>query len=74
MWLTDGGPGCVLLFKGGDMSVRNIGRYQVICWFPKWAGFSFKRLDPKETGIALIYEWIAWILFWEIRKWTKTRG
>jgi hypothetical protein len=58
--------------KSRNLTFRNdkVASYQVINWFPKWAGWAqFKRLDPKQTDLALIYDWFLWIGFWEIRKW-----
>jgi hypothetical protein len=43
--------------------------YQVVNWFPKWAGFGFKRIDRKTTDLGLIYDWILFAFWWEIRKW-----
>ena len=42
-------------------------RYQFVSWFPELA-FGFRRLDPDKTDIALIYEWVLFFGFWEIRR------
>jgi len=46
-------------------------QYQFVRWFPEWVGFSFCRLDKKETDLAYIFEWFLAIGFWEIRKWNN---
>jgi hypothetical protein len=46
-------------------------KFQLVRWFPEWKGFGFRRLSIYKTGMALIFEWIIWFGFWEIRKWVN---
>ena len=43
---------------------------QFVKWFPHWQGFAFARVN-KNSSLHYIYDWCAYIGFWEIRKWHK---
>jgi hypothetical protein len=47
----------------------NVERFQFIWWGWDDMRFAFKRLDPKETMLALIYAWSLCVGPLEIRKW-----
>ncbi len=44
------------------------GMFQFVSYFPEWQGLEFVRCTH---GIALIYDWILLIGFWQIRRIVK---
>jgi len=44
--------------------------YQLVSWYPHWEWPQFIRMD-ENTGLRLIYEWVFFFGFWELRKWAK---
>lgn len=34
-------------------------------------GFSFHRLDPTKSDLAMIFSWILRLAWWDIRRWNE---
>ena len=49
-------------------------QYQFINWFPEWQGFHLYRPDYAKTDMALIYEWMLDLGWWEVRRWRSAEG
>jgi hypothetical protein len=50
--------------QGGD----GMKKYQIV-WHRTFS-IGFKRLRSKDTSLSLIYAWVLWFGFVEVRRWT----